>query len=404
VVSVYKRKESPFYQAKITVGGRTRRISTQERVKSRALAYAQRVEAEENQRLEREAIEANSISFVAAAALYFEESSVRPRTLEGYRNSFKNIYGTLGDFPMISLTDDMLTDYINQRLRDYRKLNAERKALVEAKNAEIDRLVAEGRSVSHLRRPVFRPRDGKTQIGADLRFMSMLWGFAMTKDTQLKTIPNPVSLLRNRGKYKPRSRDSFLTEAQVQALYDACRTDQQRLFILVCIDTGMRKGEVLGLRWDEIDFRLGKITLGNQDAKRTKSGKARIIPLTKRLKDALLVTLRAQKGSSQFVFPGRKRDARGRPVDAPMTTVKTFWNRLRKDAGLPNVTVHELRHTYASWQIQHGTPISVVRELLGHSHITTTERYAKESEDSIRRAMQRYEEVTLGHTLVHTTL
>lgn len=96
MVSVYKRKESPFYQAKITVGGRTRRISTQERVKSRALAYAQRVEAEENQRLEREAIEANSISFVAAAALYFEESSVRPRTLDGYRNSFKNIYGTLG--------------------------------------------------------------------------------------------------------------------------------------------------------------------------------------------------------------------------------------------------------------------------------------------------------------------
>src|SRR5690606_16235753 len=133
-----------------------------------ALRVAQRIEEEENLALENAAIEADAISFVAATALFFEEADLRPKTREGYRSSFNNVHGTLGDFPMIALTEDKLQDYINERLRDYSRRNIERESFVKQENERIDMLLKSGKSVGRIRRPVFRPRSGKTQIGADL--------------------------------------------------------------------------------------------------------------------------------------------------------------------------------------------------------------------------------------------
>lgn len=396
MVSVYKRKESPYYQAKITVGGRPRRISTQETVKSRAKEYAERFEKEENDRL----AGADSISLVEAAGLFLATAKLRPRTKDVYQGSLKNIYQTLGDFPLATLTPDLVQSYINQRLRYYREESARRKVEVERKNKEIDERLASGDLKGWVRRPVYREIKGHTQIGHDLRFLSSLFKAAGQWDASLKGRGNPVLEVETRKKFKPGMREGFLTEKQVQALFDACKQDYQRLFLRMCIDTGMRKSEILGLRWDEIDFDAGWIVIGNLDASRTKNGKPKRIPLTKRALVTLKDTYKAQKGSSKFVFPSKKRGEE----DAPITTVKTFWSRLCKDAGLKDVTVHDLRHTFASWAVQKGIDISVVQPLLGHTQISTTKRYAKHTERSLQGAIEVFEENTLGHSKVHTTL
>jgi len=394
VVSVYKRKGSPYYQAKIYVGGRPRRISTQETVKSRALAFAQLREKEENQRLEG----SGTITLLEAGGLYLAETDLKPRTKEVYEGSLRNVYQTLGDFPLGTLTTEKVEHYITQRLRYYRELNTCRAEEVRRKNEEIDRRVAKGELKANVRRPVFREMDGKTQIGHDLRVLSAIFNFAKSKDASLKGRENPVAGVSGRKRFKPRERKGFLTEQQVVSLFNACRQDYQRLFLQLCLDTGMRKSEALGLRWDEIDFNEGKITVGNRGGRGTKNGDAKVIPLTSRMLDTLKYTFEAQNGSSQYVFPSPKPNRQGVYSDRPISTPKTFWKRLLRDAGIEGVCVHDLRHTFASWAIQSGVDISLVQPIMGHRHISTTRKYAKHTESALQMAMRIYEEGTLRNT------
>lgn len=127
------------------------------------------------------------------------------------------------------------------------------------------------------------------------------------------------------------------------------------------IATGLRYGNVAGLRWEQVDMKGRKAWIGAGEAK---GRKAIAIPLS----SAALQALRSTRGPrTGLVFPYN-----GARLGSP----KTGWNAAVKRAGIPKVRWHDLRHTWASWHVQNGTPLAVLRELGGWSSLEQVMIYA----------------------------
>jgi integrase len=156
--------------------------------------------------------------------------------------------------------------------------------------------------------------------------------------------------------------------------------DHLRPLTIMAINTGMRRGELLTLGWGSVDFHGKLVTITSSTAK---SGKARHIPLN----DEALEMLRdwrrhlGSPASHEYVFLG--------PAKVPMKRINTAWTSLAKLAKLKDFRFHDCRHHFASRLVQGGTDLNVVRELLGHSDIKTTLRYAHLAPGNLRTAVEK---------------
>ena len=141
-------------------------------------------------------------------------------------------------------------------------------------------------------------------------------------------------------------------------------TDHLMPMVLVAINTGLRRGELFGLTWTDVNIlgALVTVTAGN-----SKSRKARHVPLNAEALDAL-TRWKGQAGGSDLVFPGM---GGGR-----LTNVNKSWEGLVTDANLVEFRFHDLRHHFASKLVMAGVDLNTVRELLGHADIKMTLRYA----------------------------
>lgn len=136
--------------------------------------------------------------------------------------------------------------------------------------------------------------------------------------------------------------------------------------VIICLDTGMRRGELFELAWSDVDFETELITVRAAVAK---SGKVRRIPLTTATTKALKRWQESPTGTrSGLVFPGRE--------GKPLTDVKTAWSSLLKAADIQDFRFHDMRHHFASRLVTRGAPLNAIRELLGHADLKTTLRYA----------------------------
>lgn len=169
-----------------------------------------------------------------------------------------------------------------------------------------------------------------------------------------------------------------LTPEQAKALFEALDADpDQNLASLVrlALATGMRRGALLALQWDDLDFRTGHITLRGESAK---NGKTSQIPMTAAVRGILE---EIEHTASPYVFPGKNG---GKRVD-----LRRFLNALRKEAGLPADfrPLHGLRHTYASWLASSGkVDLFTLQKLLTHGSPQMTQRYAHLADEAIKRA------------------
>ena len=141
--------------------------------------------------------------------------------------------------------------------------------------------------------------------------------------------------------------------------------------VLLALATGMRRGEILSLRTE--DLKSGTVTVRGASSK---SQQSRAIPLNA---DAQRV-LTEWGAKGEWVFPGDDSET-------ALTTIKKSWAGLRKAAGLPSVRFHDLRHTFATRLLQRGADIRTVSSLLGHHDIGTTARYLHATDESKRRAV-----------------
>ena len=136
--------------------------------------------------------------------------------------------------------------------------------------------------------------------------------------------------------------------------------------------TGCRRGEVLTLRWNEVD--ADTIALGD-----AKTG-----PRTVYLNaQARRIIERQPRGQSPFVFPSERNPERPYRPHLPL------WDRVRTEAGIEDVRLHDLRHTMASHAVMNGVPVPVVSRLLGHSNVRMTLRYAHLADKDIEAAAER---------------
>lgn len=141
-------------------------------------------------------------------------------------------------------------------------------------------------------------------------------------------------------------------------------TDHLKPMVLLALNTGMRRGEQFNLKWTDINFVGRLLTVVGKTAK---SGKTRHIPLN----DEAFVVLQKwyeQRKDSELVFPSHD--------GGKMDNISTSWEGLMKNAKIENFRFHDCRHDFASKLVMAGVDLNTVRELLGHSDIKMTLRYA----------------------------
>jgi integrase len=179
----------------------------------------------------------------------------------------------------------------------------------------------------------------------------------------------------------PRPEFDFLDFEEAERLVAKADGEWQAM-ILTALRTGMRQGELLALRWDDVDLVAGRITVRQNLVRGVigtpKSGKGREIPLSN---DAVRA-LKAQRHlRGEVVFCNDDGDYfKKNECKHPL------W-RACKRAGLRRIGWHVLRHTFASHLVMKGVPIKVVQELLGHATIEMTMRYAHLSPEVARDAV-----------------
>lgn len=140
--------------------------------------------------------------------------------------------------------------------------------------------------------------------------------------------------------------------------------------------TGMRKGEILSLKWDDVDLKNKTITVQPENAK---SGKRRHIP-TNAIVLKMLKTWKKESGTVEYVFENEP--------NRPLADFKKAWMNLLKEADITNFRFHDLRHHFASMLVMKSVDLNTIRELLGHSTIEMTLRYAHLAPDHKAAAIE----------------
>ena len=176
----------------------------------------------------------------------------------------------------------------------------------------------------------------------------------------------------------------YITPREANTLYkaskDYAKTPHLPAFIALALNTGCRKTELYQLEWSRVDFNQRLIILGSQH---TKASKRRFVPMNDRVMETMEILKHWTKSNcpqSQWVLTGRDKKSH------VVTLTKGFRSACDR-AGIENFRIHDMRHTFASWLVQSGESLYVVKELLGHSSIAVTERYAHLSNEPLHNAV-----------------
>jgi len=179
------------------------------------------------------------------------------------------------------------------------------------------------------------------------------------------------------------AREKFLTTEETQRLQEALKKSpntQLQYIVALLLLLGNRKRELLDAKWEDFDIqqRTWRIPM-------SKSGKSRYVPLSKSAL-SVLEQLPLFEGCP-YVVPNPK-------TKKPFVTVFNSWNTARKAAGLPDLRMHDLRHSMASNMVNSGCSLYEVSKVLGHTQLKTTQRYSHLSQDTLLAAVDAAAEAT----------
>lgn len=206
-------------------------------------------------------------------------------------------------------------------------------------------------------------------ISATINHAARRWGVPVVNPVRYQWLrPEP-----------PRLR--YLTRLEAATLIACAETLRSDLadFIRLALHTGCRKNELLTLKRSDVSMERRYILLRPEQ---TKSNRRRAIPLNKTALQALERLL--QDNETQWVFARRKNGTIGERVKA----LDWLFRKAVKLAGIEDFRIHDLRHTFASWLVSEGVELVKVRDLLGHTSIKMTERYAHLMPDVLHDAVE----------------
>ena len=178
------------------------------------------------------------------------------------------------------------------------------------------------------------------------------------------------------------ARTRYLSVGECHRLIDSCMAPHIRAIVTVALHTGMRLGEILNLRWQDLDFSSGFILVRD-----SKNGQARQVPMDSMISKLLRSWPRLSDQDIVFtsVMTG------GRIVD-----IRAGFLNACKRAGITGLHFHDLRHTFASQFVMAGGDLYILKEILGHKSITMTQRYAHLSPSYKIKAIDRMNTLWAG--------
>jgi integrase len=278
---------------------------------------------------------------LAQAADRYLASKARKRTIEADRRQLELLKAEFrAETPLTEITASRISEYKAKRLAAVRKIGGG-EAAVER------RLTA-------------------AAVNRPLALLRHLLRLAHEEWEAIENVP------RIRLEKEPQGRLRWLNQEEIKRLLEAAaksRNKELRAAVIVALNTGLRRGELLGLTWERVDLSRGVIRL-----ELTKSGRRREVPMN---------------DDSYRALVGLGPKADGRVFKTHY--VQTAYNHVVEAAKLDDVNFHTLRHTFASWAVMRGVTLKELQELLGHASLTMTMRYAHLAPEHLRTTVSRLE-------------
>ncbi len=344
MASILKRsgpKGKAVWQAQVRKKGYPSKIKTFDR-KSDAQSWAKMTEHQMETGLWRDTREASGISLVDALDRYLETVSIRKRPGTQKREELSSRYlkQNLGKLSLTQITPNRVAEYRDRRLQEV----------------------------------------SPDSVRLELALLSNLFSVA-GREWAVSGLENPVQKIQRPR--LPEGRCPILSEEQISLLLEECRRSRTKLlypFVLLALHTGCRSMELRGLRWSQVNFKDGFVSLVGAE---TKGHRSRTIPLTQAAKETLIELTEKQNVNKVLdlsgnpiglVFPSRSNS--NEPRDMHMS-----FNRAVKRAGLDNLPgagklrIHDLRHLCGTFLVMNGVDLETIRSILGHRDLTTTQRY-----------------------------
>lgn len=188
--------------------------------------------------------------------------------------------------------------------------------------------------------------------------------------------------------FPSQSRERFVTQEEMPRLAAAIDNEPNiyaRSLIWLYLLTGCRKSELRTLKWSSVDLKRCELALET-----TKSGRAHYLPLNRYAIDILLAIPKQYKNA--YVFCGRNESK-------PIINIDRSWRRIREEARLEDVRIHDLRRTVGSWLAISGSSLHLIGSILNHSNTSTTAIYSRFTKEPVKNALDRYAEniMTFSH-------
>jgi integrase len=204
--------------------------------------------------------------------------------------------------------------------------------------------------------------------------LRMMFSLARIWHFIAENAPNPAQGI---VKFKEQKRKRWLKPEELPALVKAIDAEPNlyvRAALWLYLLTGVRKSELVSARWSQVDWNRGFLTLPD-----TKSGEEQYAVLNGPSL-AILQSIPKAEGNPH-IFVG------ARP-GGPLTNIDRNWRRIREEAGIEDVRLHDLRRTTGSWMSQSGVELNTIKEALRHASLSTTLTYARLGADPARAAME----------------
>jgi integrase len=340
-----KHSNGIYYLWFINEQGKKQKVSTRCTYKSEALQFLQtfkRDQYEQRQKTKRRLLSEFLIDFLSYA-----EGSFSKATVEIYKTSLNNFVSLIGDLPLASYTPQHFDAYKTERQKPVKVIT-----------------VKDGHKTEKLKAV------SPVTVNIELRTLRSFFNTAV-RWKLLERTPFDVQFVR-----VPDTQPTFLTKQDFQKLLSFIEEGWFKEVIVFAVNTGLRRGELINLRWNNVDLQRKLLTIESNPTFLTKSGRRRVIPLNESA--YFLLQRKPSKDMSEYVFT-----LNGKILHADWIT--HLFKRYVRQANLSNQKMHfhSLRHSFASWLAQDGTSVYMIKDLLGHSDVKTTQIYSHLQPESL---------------------
>ena len=232
---------------------------------------------------------------------------------------------------------------------------------------------------------IYRGKPTIYEANRVLSLASSLFSLAIKEGMVEATYPNPAIGV-NKNREDPR--DRYVEAAELPRLIEAIENEPNqyaRCALWLYLLTGCRKHELLKAKWSDIDFNRKELRLPD-----TKNGKTHYLPLS----DAGMAVLEKipKIEGNTYIIVGKNPGCHLVNIDKP-------WQRIRKQAGVEDIHIHDLRRTVGSWMAQSGNSLHLIGKVLNHSSESTTKIYARFAQDQVSDALNKHGEHILKASL-----